>query len=119
VGRVRVPDDAHHGRGTAEGLDSAFDPVDSCVLDAVLGEDGKDIGVGVAAGSLLSSVGMDGDPEHDVVVEDSLAVIIRRGEADRQHRRDANATARTPEKRDDLRSNRLLPKLVLEDRVVR
>jgi hypothetical protein len=62
---------------------------------------------------------MDGDPEHDVFVEDSLAIIIRRGEADRQHRRDANATARILEKRDDLRSNRLLPELILEDRVVR
>lgn len=120
VGRVPFPDDAHHGRGTAQpGLDSSFDPVNSCVLNAVLGEDGEDVGVGVAAGGLLGGVGMDGDPEHDVVVEDSLAVIIRGGEADREHRRDANATARILEKRDDLRSDGLLPKLVLEDRVVR
>ncbi len=56
MGRVRVPDDAHHGRGTAEGLDSAFDPMDSGVLDAVLSEDSEDVGVGVAAGGLLSSV---------------------------------------------------------------
>lgn len=119
VGRVRVPDDAHHGWGSTEGLDSAFDPVDSYVFDAMLGEDGEDVGVGVAAGGLLSGVGMDGDPEHDVVVDNSHVVIIVRGETDRQHCRDANATARILEKLDDLRSNRLLPKLVLEDWVVR
>lgn len=107
------------GGGPPRDSTAPFNPVNSCILNAVLGKDGEDVGVGVAAGGLLGSVGMDGDPEHDVVVEDSLALTIRRRKADRQHHRDANATARILEKRNNLRSNRLLPKLVLEDRVVR
>jgi hypothetical protein len=62
----------HHGRGTAEGLNSTFNPVDSCVLDVVLGKDGEDVSVSIAAGGLLSIVGMDRDPEHNVIIEDTL-----------------------------------------------
>ena len=49
-----VSDDAHHGRGTGECLASTSNPVNSCVLDAVLGE-GR---AGVAAGSLLGGLGV-------------------------------------------------------------
>lgn len=61
---------------------------------------------------------MNGDPQNDVVVEYILAVFIKGRETHRQHRRDADATTRLLAQRDDPRSNRLLPKLVLEDRVV-
>ncbi len=61
---------------------------------------------------------MNGDPQNDVVVEYVLAVFIEGRETHRQHRRDADGTTRLLAQSDDLRSNRLLPKLVLEDRVV-
>ncbi|KAI0345503.1 hypothetical protein BDW22DRAFT_1417906 [Trametopsis cervina] len=64
--------------GTAEGLSTAFDPVVNCLLDAVLSEDVEDVGVGVAAGNLLTGVRMDGDPEHD-----RLAATTKSGEVDR------------------------------------
>jgi len=118
AGQVLVPDDVHHGRGTTEGLDNTFDPVDSCIFNAVLGEDGENVSIGVVAGGLLGGAGMDRDPEHNVVVEDSLAIIIRCGEADQQHHRDVNATRLILQQRNDLRSNGLLPQLVLEDWVV-
>lgn len=117
VSRVCVPDDTHHGRRTSKPLDSTFNPVNGDVLDTMFGENGEDGGVGIAAASLLGSIGMDRDPENNVVVQDVLAVFVGSGEADRQHRRDANTTTRILEQRDNLRSNRLLPKLVLEDRV--
>ena len=92
--------------------------MNSCVVDLVFLENGEDVGVGVAAGGLENGVGMNGDPEYDVLIEDVLAVFIGGREAHRQHRRDTDATTRLLAKSDDLRSNRLLPKLVLEDKVV-
>ena len=96
----------------------SLDPVDSCVVDAVLGEDGEDGVVGIAAGGLLGGVGVDRDPEYDMVVEDIVAVFIGSGEAHRHHCRDVNSATLLLEKRDDLRSNCSLPIRVLEDRVV-
>jgi len=118
VSRVGVSGDWHHFRRTGERLHSAVDPVDCDVVDVVFGEDVEDWGVGVTAGSLLGGVRMNGDPQNDVVVEYVLAVFIKGREAHRQHRRDADATTRLLAQSDDLRSNRLFPKLVLEDRVV-
>jgi len=117
VGWVHVRDDAHHRRGTGQGLDSTFNPVNGCILDAVLGKNGENGGIGVAAGDLLGGVRMNRDPQDNLFVEDILAVLIGGGEADRQHRGDTNATSLILEQRNDLQSNGLLPKLVLEDRV--
>ncbi len=61
---------------------------------------------------------MNGDPQNDVGVEYALALFIEGRETHRQHRRDADATTRLLAQSDDLRSDRLLPKLVLEDGVV-
>ena len=118
VSRIGVRGDAHHGRRTSERLDSSLDPVDGCVVDAVLGEDGKDGVVGEAAGSLRSGVGMDRYPDYDMVIEDVLAVLTDVGETHGQHRRDVNSATLLLEKLDDLGSDRSLPKRVLEDRVV-
>ena len=76
VGRVGIPGDAHHGRRISERLDSSLDPVDGGVVDAVLGEDGEDGVVGEVAGSLRGGVGMDRDPDYDMVVVDVRAVVI-------------------------------------------
>ena len=87
-------------------------------MDVVFSEDVEDGGVGVTAGGLLGGVRMNGGPHNDVVVEYVLAVFIKGRETHRQHRRDVDATTRLLAQSDDLGSNLLLPKLVLEDRVV-
>ena len=85
VGWVGVPGDTHHERWTSEKLNSSLDPVDSGIIDAILGEDGEDGVIGEAAGSLCGGVGMDRYPDYDMVVEDILAVLIGIGEAHKQH----------------------------------
>jgi hypothetical protein len=117
VSRVRVANNGHHGRRTDEWLDFTLDPVDCSVLDAVLGKDGEDVGVGVTAGRLLGGAGIDRYPEDDMIVQDVLAVAIARREANRHHRRDVNAARLVLEKWDDLGSKGLLPELVIQDLV--
>jgi len=91
--------------------------MNSCVVDLVLLENGEDVSVGVAAGALESGVGINGDPEYDVLIEDVLAVFIGGREAHRQRRRNANTTLLVLEQLDDLGSDCSLPEGVGEDLV--
>ena len=91
--------------------------MNSCVVDLVLLKIGEDVGVGVAAGGLKSGVGMNGDPEYDVIVEDVLAVFTGGREAHRQHRRNVNTTLLFLEQLDDLGSDCSLPEGVGENLV--
>ena len=118
VSRVSVSGDGHHFRGTGKRLHSSLNPMDSDIVDVVFGKNGEDGCISIAARGLFGGVRMDRDPEHDMVVEDVLAFFISGRETHRQHRRHANAPNLLLEQSDDLRSNRLLPKLVFEDRVV-
>ena len=91
--------------------------MNSCVVDLVLLENGEDVGVGVTAGRLESGVGMNGDPEYDVLIENVLAVLIGGRETHRQHRRNANTTLLVLEQLHDLGSDCSLPEGVGEDLV--
>ena len=84
--------------------------MDSDIVDVVFGKNGEDGCISIAARGLFGGIRMDRDPKHDVVVEEVLAFFISGRETHRQHGRHANAPNLLLEQRDDLRSNRLLPK---------